>query len=66
MIGHYNKFVQYGMGKMFGNLHPTLVGNFTGFIQLHGAFGNGSEQTLAVMGYNGYEICPRLRIIKIF
>jgi len=56
MIGHYDIFINDGVGEMIGYFAPTAVGNKPGLIQDHPTIDHGSKFRDHVLGANGNEI----------
>jgi hypothetical protein len=56
MIGHNNKFIQFNMGEMLGDLQPILRGNRSKFRKDHCIIDYFSKKAVSVLATNSYEI----------
>jgi hypothetical protein len=63
MVRHDNAFIQFHMGKMGGNIVPTLFDNTSCIIQPHFSIDNISEQTFPVLRTAGHKIRAYMGII---
>ncbi|MGB9634530.1 MAG: hypothetical protein ACPL8I_14425, partial [Chloroflexaceae bacterium] len=66
VIRHNHERIQFHMGKMHGNVQPTLFGNTSGTVQLHPSFAYLPKEVRSVVSDNGNEICPDPSVIVPF
>jgi hypothetical protein len=59
VVGHDDVFIQFGMGKMQGNVVPESIRHATGIVQMHDAIDHMTEQHLPGMGAQRDEIISR-------
>ena len=63
MVGHNDKFIQCGVGKMVRNGLPTSQGRFTPFVQLHHPVQDSTKQMCSILRAEGNEIRSRPGVI---
>ena len=63
VVGHNNKRVGRGMREMIGDGNPRICHNTPPIVQVHRPIMDVAKQTRAVVGADGYEICPCTGVI---